>query len=31
MYHGTAYNNAQDAIRDGAYKKRSLTSSRWIK
>lgn len=31
MYLGTAYDNAQDAIRDGIYKKRSLTSKRWIK
>ncbi len=31
MYAGTAYDNAQDAIKDGAYKKRSLTSKRWIK
>lgn len=28
MYAGTAYDNAQDAIRDGALKKRSLTSRR---
>ncbi len=28
MYPGTAYDNAQDAIRDGVLKKRSLTSKR---
>lgn len=31
MYLGTAYDNAQDAIRDGIYKKRSLTSKRYLK
>ncbi len=31
MYPGTAFDNAQDAIRDGTYKKRSLISKRWIK
>lgn len=31
LYPGTAYDNAQDAIRDGVYERRSLTSKRYKK